>query len=180
MDGWFVCVSTCRLIPVRAEAGAVHPLMAGLQHAEYAVDVEEARVRILRASRELEYDGGRWKEGENPYPGLEPCTEARSRVFFGRATDTREVVKRLRTAQPGAALAIVGPSGCGKSSLLNAGVLPALDADHAWLTIVPMTPRVDPIGELARSLASAAVRLGRRMPRVPQQGEAPPTACAGW
>jgi ABC-type nitrate/sulfonate/bicarbonate transport system ATPase subunit len=70
---------------------------------------------------------GTWREGDNPFPGLEPFTAALSRVFFGRAAEAREVGNRLRAMESTSGmLAIVGPSGCGKSSLLNAGVAPLL------------------------------------------------------
>ncbi|MGH3827118.1 MAG: toll/interleukin-1 receptor domain-containing protein, partial [Pseudonocardiaceae bacterium] len=83
----------CRLIPLRAETGVVHPLMSDLQYAEYHADVQLARDRILHALRD---DGGRtWREGDNPFPGLEPFTAALSRVFFGRSAQAREVGNRL-------------------------------------------------------------------------------------
>ncbi|MGH3826629.1 MAG: hypothetical protein ACRDQX_05575, partial [Pseudonocardiaceae bacterium] len=104
-------------------------------------------------------DGGRtWREGDNPFPGLEPFTAALSRVFFGRSAQAREVGNRLR-ARAGL-LAIVGPSGCGKSSLLNAGVTPLLEWDPEWLVVPSLVPGIDPLPELARVLAITANRLG--------------------
>ena len=151
----------CRLMPLRAEAGVVHPLMPDLQYADYQVDPEQARDRVLQAVRLLDDGGGTWREGGNPFPGLEPFTAALSQVFFGRAAEAREVGNRLRaTGSTGGMLTIAGPSGCGKSSLLNAAVVPLLDGDPAWLTVPSLVPGSDPLAELARALASTANRLG--------------------
>lgn len=159
----------CRLMPLRAEAGVVHPLMQDLQYADYQADPGQARDRVLQAVRLLEDGGDTWREGENPFPGLEPFTAALSRVFFGRAAEAREVGNRVRAkGSTGGMLAIVGPSGCGKSSLLNAAVVPLLGSDPAWLTVPRLVPGSDPLPELARVLASTANRLGlvgRRRPR---------------
>ena len=125
----------CRLIPVRAEVGVVHPLMRDLQYADYQADPPAAR-------------------------RLEPFTAEFSRVFFGRAVEAREVGNRLRAmGSTGGMLAIVGPSGCGKSSLLNAVVAPLPSSDPAWLTIPSLLPGTDPLPELARMLAIMATRL---------------------
>ncbi|MBV8540024.1 MAG: TIR domain-containing protein [Pseudonocardiales bacterium] len=149
----------CRLMPVRAETGVVHPLMQDLQYADYQADPRQARDRVLHALLE---DGGRtWREGDNPFPGLEPFTAALSRVFFGRSAQAREVGSRLRAmGGNGGLLIIVGPSGCGKSSLLNAGVVPLLEGDPEWLVLPSLVPGSDPLPELARVLAITANRLG--------------------
>jgi WD40 repeat protein len=151
----------CRLMPLCAETGVVHPLMQSLQSVDYQVDRQQARDRMLQAARVLEDGGGVWREGENPFPGLEPFTAALSRVFFGRAAEAREVGNRLRTmGGTGGMLAIVGPSGCGKSSLLNAAVAPLLGSDPAWLTVPTVLPGTDPLPGLARALAATGNRLG--------------------
>ena len=151
----------CRLLPLRAEAGVVHPLLEGLQYADYEADPQEARDRILQTLRLLEYGGRTWKEGDNPFPGLEPFTAALSRVFFGRGTEVRDVGNRLRSMSGmGGLLAIVGPSGCGKSSLLKAAVVPLLEGDPTWLTVPPVVPGTDPFMELARVLAVVSQQLG--------------------
>ncbi|MDQ3764789.1 MAG: TIR domain-containing protein [Actinomycetota bacterium] len=150
----------CRLIPLRAEAGVVHPLMQGLQYVDYHADPQQARTRTLQTVRLLDDGGDTWREGDNPFPGLEPFTAARSQVFFGRAAEAREVGNRLRTMSgTSGLLAIVGPSGCGKSSLLHAAVAPLLDSDPAWLTVPTLVPGTDPLPELARALAATGHRL---------------------
>jgi WD40 repeat protein/energy-coupling factor transporter ATP-binding protein EcfA2 len=152
----------CRLMPLRVEAGVVHPLMPRLQYADYEADPQRARQRVLQAVRLLDDGGGGWREGDNPFPGLEAFTAALIRVFFGRAAEAREVGDRLRAmGSPGGMLAIVGPSGCGKSSLVNAAVVPLLDSDPVWLTVaLRLVPGSDPLPELARALAATANRAG--------------------
>jgi uncharacterized delta-60 repeat protein len=150
----------CRLIPLRAEVGVVHPLMQDLQCADYQADSQQARDQVLQAVRGLEDGEDTWREGDNPFPGLEPFTAALSRVFCGRAAEARDVGNRLRSmGSSGGMLAIVGPSGSGKSSLLNAAVAPLLDEDQAWLRVPSLVPGIDPLPELARALASTASRL---------------------
>jgi TIR domain len=149
----------CRLIPLRAEADVVHPLMQRLQDVDYLADPPQARDRVLQTVRLLDDRSGAWREGDNPFPGLEPFTAALSAVFFGRAAEAREVGNRLRViGGTGGMLAIVGPSGCGKSSLLNAAVAPLLGGDPAWLTVPTLAPGTDPLPELARALAITAAR----------------------
>ncbi len=58
-----------------------------------------------------------------PYPGMVPFT-AEWGYFYGRDADSAEAVDCLRRHP---FLAIIGPSGSGKSSLLDAGILPALE-----------------------------------------------------
>jgi WD40 repeat protein len=150
----------CRLIPLRAETGVVHPLMRELQYVDYHADRQQARDRVIQAVRLLDDGSGSWREGDNPFPGLEPFTAALSAVFFGRVVEAREVGNRLRTmGGTGGILALVGPSGCGKSSLLNAALVPLLGHDLAWLVVPTLVPGTDPLPELARALAATATGL---------------------
>ena len=152
----------CRLLPVRAEAGVVHPLMESLQYADFLADPEAARARLVGVLRAVDgVGGGGWREGDNPYPGLEAFTARLAQMFFGRAPEIRELSGRLRSvARPGGGmLAIAGPSGCGKSSVLRAGLLPALDNDPHWLVTPPWQPQDDPLAGIARAMAVTANRL---------------------
>jgi hypothetical protein len=93
---------------------------------------------------------------ENPFPGLRPFEPEEDYLFFGRETQTRELLRRLRRTR---FLAVVGTSGSGKSSLVKAGLLPALHggmmsgAGGRW-RIAAMRPGGDPIAALAAALAS--------------------------
>ena len=152
----------CLLLPLRAEAGVVHPLMEPLQYADYLADPQAARARLVGVLRAVDgAGGGGWREGDNPYPGLEAFTAALARMFFGRAPEVRELSGRLRSvARAGGGMsAIAGPSGCGKSSVLRAGLLPALDNDPHWLVTPPWQPQDDPLAGIARAVAVTANRL---------------------
>ena len=152
----------CRLMPVRAEADVVHPLMKRQQYTDYHDDPREARARLIQALHDLDAAGAGdgWRDGDNPFPGLESFTAAFSTMFFGRSAEVREIANRLRapTGSGDGVLAIIGPSGCGKSSLLNAGLLPLLDSDPAWLVLSPWVSGSDPLSGLARALTDTARR----------------------
>jgi hypothetical protein len=91
-----------------------------------------------------------------PYPGLRPFRREESDLFFGREGCVDEMVNRLAATR---FLAVLGASGSGKSSLVNTGLLDALElglyaqAGSTW-TIVQMRPGGDPIRNLAQALAS--------------------------
>ncbi|MCY2992077.1 MAG: SUMF1/EgtB/PvdO family nonheme iron enzyme [Planctomycetota bacterium] len=116
-----------------------------------------------------------------PYPGLRPFQPPESPIFFGRARQTNEMLKRLERQR---FLAVVGASGSGKSSLVRAGLLPALQDGYLrgvssdWRFVIAR-PGVDPYGNLAEafcrgqgaereptgfelSLAESVLRSGRR------------------
>lgn len=82
----------------------------------------------------------------NPFVGLRPFDIDDADLFFGRNTQTYELLRRLHTLH---FVAVLGPSGCGKSSLIRAGVLAALRdgylaEDGPW-TIATLEPGVDPL-----------------------------------
>jgi WD40 repeat protein/energy-coupling factor transporter ATP-binding protein EcfA2 len=95
----------------------------------------------------------------NPFPGLRPFESSETHLFFGRDGQSEELLRRLKRTR---FLAVVGTSGSGKSSLVRAGLLPALQgglmasAGSDW-RIAILRPGGDPIGNLARALASPAV-----------------------
>ncbi|RKH61550.1 nSTAND1 domain-containing NTPase [Corallococcus llansteffanensis] len=92
----------------------------------------------------------------NPYRGLQPFEAAHRGVFFGRESEVREVLDRLRGD---AFVLLAGDSGVGKSSLCRAGVLPALTAGSepgeratSW-AVVSCTPGRRPLEALVEALA---------------------------
>lgn len=90
----------------------------------------------------------------NPYPGLRPFEAEHRALFFGRSTDVRAVVERLR-AEP--LVVVAGDSGTGKSSLCRAGVVPRVVAgdlgqSRAWL-VASMVPGPRPMAALAAAVA---------------------------
>ncbi len=97
-----------------------------------------------------------WDPARMPYPGLEAFDEDEAAVFFGREAQAEEVVRRLNDSASDPAsrfVTIVGASGSGKSSLAQAGVLPRLRGQR-WLVLPSMIPGTDPIGALAKTIAS--------------------------
>jgi hypothetical protein len=66
-----------------------------------------------------------------PYPGLMAFDHWQAPIFFGRAVETRELLRRLETDQGQRFLLVTGASGSGKSSLVRAGVWAALAAGDA-------------------------------------------------
>lgn len=96
-------------------------------------------------------------ELESPFPGLRPFEPSESFLFFGRDSQTEELLRRLATHR---FLAVVGSSGSGKSSLVRAGLLAALyrgylvGAGSRWRVAV-LRPGDAPLSELADSLGSA-------------------------
>jgi len=149
-----------RLLPLRAEPGVVHPLLASIQHTDYIADPAQARTALIEALRQADLN---WPPGRSPFPGLRPFEADRHRVFFGRAREVRQLAELLRSPAEraeGATLLVVGPSGCGKSSLVRAGLLPVMAGEPGWRTLPPILPGTDPLGALARELAAAARRVG--------------------
>lgn len=87
----------------------------------------------------------------NPFPGLRPFKQEESHLFFGRESQTQEVLDKLIKNY---FIAIIGNSGIGKSSFINCGILPKLYADFPghlsskW-DILSLRPGNDPIKSLA-------------------------------
>ena len=81
--------------------------------------------------------GGPWLSEQIPWPGLAPFVEADQRFFFGRQTETAEL---LSLVQREPLTVLFGRSGLGKSSLLKAGLFPRLRA----LDFLPIYVRLDP------------------------------------
>ncbi len=94
---------------------------------------------------------------KNPYPGLRPFEADESDLFFGRETQTDELLRRLGRSR---FVAVVGTSGSGKSSLVRAGLLPALRggflvASGSHWRIAVLRPGGAPIESLASALHAA-------------------------
>lgn len=91
----------------------------------------------------------------NPFVGLRAFEETEDYLFFGRSSQIGELLKTLSYSR---FLAVIGSSGSGKSSLVKSGLLPAIYS--GFMTVgsnwraVSMRPGEDPIGYLARALAT--------------------------
>ncbi|MCK9522997.1 MAG: SUMF1/EgtB/PvdO family nonheme iron enzyme [Proteobacteria bacterium] len=88
----------------------------------------------------------------NPYRGLNTFEDEHAEYFFGRDSEIRLILERLKT-DPMAI--VVGDSGVGKSSLCRAGILPRANAwlggGRHWQTIT-LVPGHRPVTALAIAL----------------------------
>ncbi|MFE1308226.1 AAA family ATPase [Streptomyces sp. NPDC058755] len=101
--------------------------------------------------------------GVCPYRGLAPYRQEDARWFFGRERSTKTLVAQLRAAErSGGLIMLVGASGAGKSSLLNAGLVPAVESgalgDDGGRpgAVLQFVPGADPLGELTRRIPELA------------------------
>ncbi|BDH02839.1 hypothetical protein [Streptomyces seoulensis] len=129
--------------------------------------------------------------GVCPYRGLASYRQEDARWFFGRERGTEALVAQLRAAESGGGLVmLVGASGAGKSSLLNAGLVPALEegspagGDGGARTVLQLVPGADPLGELTRRIPALApladeARAAGEEARTPAAG-AIREAVAAW
>ena len=88
----------------------------------------------------------------NPYRGLAAFEASHESLFFGRRSEIRELVHRVRSD---AFVVVGGDSGTGKSSLCRAGVLPWL-VDHDGWSRVDVVPGRHPLQSLAAALTAWA------------------------
>ena len=114
--------------------------------------VEAAVLPPLQGARPTEY----WGQ-HSPFRSLQVFEPEDSWLFFGRETETRDLLERLDRSP---VVALVGNSGSGKSSLVRAGLIPALHAGqfqhqgapvHSW-KIAVFRPSAAPFDYLAESL----------------------------
>ncbi|MFI7318195.1 hypothetical protein [Streptomyces venezuelae] len=101
-----------------------------------------------------------------PYRGLASYRSQDAQWFFGRERSTDALLAQLRAAESGGLVMLVGASGAGKSSLLNAGLVPALqggaslaqEEGSAWVAgpVLQLVPGADPLTELTRNIPELA------------------------
>lgn len=128
----------------------------------------------------------------HPYPGMAAFDHTQAPIFFGRETETRELLAKLQGEQGSRLVLVTGRSGSGKSSLARAGLWATLhdaartpiDGSADWVITV-MKPAVyglqDPFKALMVGLEHAEPRvLGLRgmEPEAADLKDAP-NACDG-
>ena len=95
----------------------------------------------------------------NPFPGIRSYEIDESHLFFGRESQVKELIAKLKITR---FLAIVGSSGCGKSSLIKAGLIPELlkfrPGDSQDWELSVFRPGDDPIGNMAKAIVHGTAR----------------------
>ncbi|MET7900337.1 AAA family ATPase [Streptomyces sp. NPDC005355] len=131
--------------------------------------------------------------GVCPYRGLASYRQQDARWFFGRERSTDALVTQLRAAEKtGGLVMLVGASGAGKSSLLNAGLVPALqngalgDENSQARGVLQLVPGGDPLAELTRRIpelahvVSTAEEPAAKEPGTPRFAHAVREAVTAW
>ncbi|MFF0014587.1 AAA family ATPase [Streptomyces sp. NPDC005374] len=132
--------------------------------------------------------------GVCPYRGLASYRREDARWFFGRERSAEALVKLLRSAaesDTGGLVMLVGASGAGKSSLLNAGLVTALeegtlggDAEDGGHPVLQLVPGADPVTELTRRIPElepvVAGTDGGETDHPPEFASAVREAVASW
>ncbi|MFJ9479421.1 hypothetical protein ACIRRI_31100 [Streptomyces mirabilis] len=131
--------------------------------------------------------------GVCPYRGLASYRHQDARWFFGRERSTDALIAQLHAAEKtGGLVMLVGASGAGKSSLLNAGLVPALqngalgDENSQASGVLQLVPGGDPLAELTRRIPelahviSAAEEPAAKEPGTPKFAPAARTAVTAW
>ncbi|GAA2921577.1 AAA family ATPase [Streptomyces enissocaesilis] len=125
--------------------------------------------------------------GVCPYRGLAPYRQQDARWFFGRERSTDVLVDQLRAAEKtGGLVMLVGASGAGKSSLLNAGLVPALqngalgDGDSQAREVLQLVPGGDPLAELTHQIPELAPVVSAAEPDIPQFEHTVRDAFTAW
>ena len=110
------------------------------------------------------------EEQGSPYPGLFHFTRKYARVFFGRDSEVRAILDRMRESE-GRFMIISGDSGVGKSSIIDAGILPVLEDEgleggEKCQTVRMVPGQRQPFDALLTALGSLVTRAGLHPDRL--------------
>jgi hypothetical protein len=94
-------------------------------------------------------------ERPNPYLGPRPFERTDAALFFGRESETRELLSLVIASQ---VVLVYAASGAGKTSLLNAGLVPLLERDEHFEVL----PAARLVGGLDEQTLSAAANVHAR------------------
>ena len=171
LDRWVKSPADFPLIVVLLEGQSV-PGLPFVRRLHFVISADPASEKDVARLYDAASGGGT-RPGElwrytSPYRGLEAMEEKDSDYFFGRKTETVEVLSALAGA-PDRLPVLIGNSGVGKSSLAKAGVLAALKrqawpedarAPNAWPPVfqdsrqwcyLSLKPGTDPLKALVES-----------------------------
>jgi len=171
LDRWVKSPADFPLIVVLLEGQSV-PGLPFVRRLHFVISADPASEKDVARLYDAASGGGT-RPGElwrytQPYRGLEAMEEKDSDYFFGRKTETVEVLSALAGA-PDRLPVLIGNSGVGKSSLAKAGVLAALKrqawpedarAPNAWPPVfqdsrqwcyLSLKPGTDPLKALVES-----------------------------
>lgn len=101
---------------------------------------------------------------QNPFVGLRPFESSDSLFYFGRESETKQLLQKLYLNH---FVAVIGSSGSGKSSLVRAGVMPRLEGgflvqDRDKWKIAKFKPGNRPLTNLASALANVCISTSDR------------------
>jgi WD40 repeat protein len=82
-----------------------------------------------------------------PYQGLQAFEKEQARFFFGRDKVIQQLIQKLDRSH---FIPIIGASGSGKSSVVQAGLIPALEK-NGWQVLDIIKPGFKPLAKLERS-----------------------------
>ena len=154
-----------RLVPVlgpEADPAALPPFLmqqqwVDLRDSQRAPEQIRRLIEILKSPSKQRAIPENYWTAHSPFRSLQVFEPEDSWLFFGRDSDSNELLSRLGQAP---VLAVLGNSGCGKSSLIRAGLIPALHRGRfrsngglvdSWKVAV-FRPAGAPFDELTKSL----------------------------
>jgi len=168
----YVSIADVHVIPLRLTDGKL-PMDLEFRVALDFTDRARWEPEVARLRELLQTTAPLTEQIACPYPGMRPFTTTEANRFFGRDKELGDLVGRLDHGER--EIYVIGPSGSGKSSLVQAGLLHALDAGSSRLgrsfCVRAMRPGERPTGRLAKALegdlATPAATVGALVARHP-------------
>jgi WD40 repeat protein len=99
----------------------------------------------------------------NPFPGLRAFNSEDSNLFFGRETESNEIILKLLRNRN---ITVIGAPGSGKSSLVYGGVIPKIlnmktNESSVW-KVISFRPGDDPFGNFAGAISDGLTGPGQK------------------
>jgi hypothetical protein len=169
----YLSVESAHVIPLRRTGGRI-PLRLESRVALDFTDRSRWDPEVARLRQLLDITAPAREQIPCPYPGMRPFATHEADRFFGRGKEIGDLLGRLDRGER--EVYVIGPSGSGKSSLVQAGLLYALEAgpsrSERRFIVRTMRPGERPTDRLAKALegdlATPAATLGALVARHPQ------------